>query len=143
MAATKPQIHTFFPTPVCVHYLPIATEANAELRPLILEKAGDPGPAAHGQGWRSDHEFESWGGAHVQTLFRVLRDLADGLTATRAGARINLEWKVSVVAAVRHPGEYQEPVARPVLEPEEPEPEAERERRPELGSGPQPAGALA
>lgn len=113
MAATKPQIHTFFPTPVCVHYLPVATEANAELRPLILERAVNPGPSAHGQGWRSDHEFEAWGGLHVQTLFRVLRDLADGLTATRAGARINLEWKVTATAAVRQPGDHLEPVARP------------------------------
>jgi cell division protease FtsH len=36
-----------------------------------------------------------------------------------------------------------EPVARPAREPAEAEPESEDERRPELGSGPQPAGAMA
>ncbi len=41
MAVSKPQIHSYFPTPVCVHYLPVATDANAELKPLILEKAWD------------------------------------------------------------------------------------------------------
>ena len=39
MAATKPQIRSMFATPVCLHFLPVAQEANAELRPLILEKA--------------------------------------------------------------------------------------------------------
>lgn len=113
MAATKPQIHSYFPTPVCVHFLPIAQEANTELRPLILEKTQSTGRRTHGQGWRSGDDFESWAGAHVQTLLRVLRDLADQMTATRAGGRVNLEWKAHLLAAVRQPGEYQEPCARP------------------------------
>ena len=69
MATQKPQIRSMFPTPVCVHFLPVAQEVNAELRPLILEKmAANGAPDLRGQGWHSSTDFESWGGAPVQTL---------------------------------------------------------------------------
>ena len=110
MAVSKPQIHSYFPTPVCVHYLPVATDANAELKPLILEKAWD---GATSKGWTSAPDFESWGGVHAQTLFRVLRDLADTLTATRTGARVETDWQISASAAIRPPGARQEFTARP------------------------------
>ena len=84
MAATKPQTRSMFATPVCVHFHPVAQEANAELRPLILEKALNHSGNNHGEGWRSSADFDSWGGGQAQTLFRVLRDLADSLTATRS-----------------------------------------------------------
>ena len=113
MATTKPQIRSMFATPVCVHFLPVAQEVNADLRPLILEKAQGNGSNARGQGWRSASDFESWGQDHAQTLFRVLRDLANSLTATRAGGRLNLEWKIAACAAMRQKGEYQELAARP------------------------------
>lgn len=114
MATPKPQIRSMFATPVCVHFLPVAQEANAELRPVILDKMATSGTSnGHGQGWRSHGDFESWGGGPAETLFRVLRELADGLTATRAGARVNLEWKISACAAVRQKGEYAELMARP------------------------------
>ncbi len=117
MAATKPQVRSMFATPVCLHFLPVAQEANAELRPLILEKAQANGLAngasARGDGWRSAADFEAWGGGQAQTLFRVLRDLADSLTATRAGGRVTLPWQISAIAAIRQKGEYQERNARP------------------------------
>ncbi|MDE2182773.1 MAG: hypothetical protein KGJ78_07100 [Alphaproteobacteria bacterium] len=116
MVAPKPQVRTMFATPVCVHFLPVAQEFNAELRPVILEKAQPELAQAgnhHGQGWRSGPDFEAWGGAQVQTLFRVLRDLADSLTAARSGNRVDLEWKIAAVAAVRQKGEYLERAARP------------------------------
>jgi len=117
MAATKPQIRSMFATPVCLHFLPVAQEANAELRPLILEKANGAippnGGPSRGEGWRSAPDFESWGGVPAQTLFRVLRDLADSLTATRAGGRVALDWKITAVAALRQKGEYLERNARP------------------------------
>ena len=37
MATTKPQVRSLFATPLCVHFLPIAPEMNAELRPMIAE----------------------------------------------------------------------------------------------------------
>ena len=113
MAATKPQIRSMFATPVCVHFHPVAQEANAELRPLILEKAQNHQNNNHGEGWRSPPDFESWGGDQAQTLFRVLRDLADSLTATRAGGRVTFAWKITAAAAIRQKGEYQERTARP------------------------------
>jgi hypothetical protein len=117
MAATKPQIRSMFATPVCLHFLPVAQEANAELRPLILEKAqangAVNGAANRGEGWRSTPDFDSWGGGQAQTLFRVLNDLADSLTATRAGGRVVLGWKITATAAIRQKGEYQERNARP------------------------------
>jgi len=113
MAATKPQIRSMFATPVCVHFHPVAQEANVELRPLILEKAQSNGNNNHGEGWRSPPDFESWGGDQAQTLFRVLRDLADSLTATRAGGRVTLDWKIVAAATIRQKGEYQERTAHP------------------------------
>lgn len=114
MATQKPQVRVTFPTPVCIHFLPIAQEANAELRPLILEKMGANGTTDNrGQGWRSAPDFESWGGSAAQTLFRVLRELADGVTATRGGGRISLEWRITACAVVRQRGDYAEILARP------------------------------
>jgi hypothetical protein len=102
MAATKPQIRSLFATPIAVHFLPVAQDVNAAWRPLILEHAQDGQPEL---GWRSGQDFAEWGGEQIQTLFRVARDLADSLTTTRTGARVNLEWKIDVVATVRQRGE--------------------------------------
>ncbi|GAA0546669.1 hypothetical protein FHS83_000781 [Rhizomicrobium palustre] len=119
MVAPKPQIRSMFATPVCVHYLPVAQEFNAELRPLILDRQQkEPlhtGPAQNGshQGWRSSPDLESWGGSQIQTLFRVAREQADNLTANRNGSRVVLDWKVQAWAAVRSKGEYLERNARP------------------------------
>jgi hypothetical protein len=66
MAATlKPEVRSIFVTPVCTHYLPVAQQANAQLRPLILERmqASEPTPL-RGLGWRSRPDFDSWGGLH-------------------------------------------------------------------------------
>ncbi len=99
MATPKPQIRNMFATPVCVHFLPVAPETNAALRPLILERAGAG--------------FEEWGADAAQTLFRVMRELADNMTSTRAGARISLDWKIAAAAAVRQKGDCVEMAARP------------------------------
>lgn len=111
MATPKPQIRSLFATPVAVHFLPVAAEANTDLKPLILERAQAGG--SRGQGWRSPPDFENWGGGHAQTLFRVARDLANSLTSTRAGGRLNLEWIIAASAAMRQKGDYQELAARP------------------------------
>lgn len=116
MPTPKPQIRSLFATPVAVHFLPVAAEVNADLRPLILEKASGSAQGnggARGQGWRSAPDFESWGGAHAQTLFRVVRDLANSITATRSGGRLTLEWAIQSSAALRQKGDYQEMAARP------------------------------
>ena len=105
-----------FATPVCVHFLPVAQEFNAELRPIILEKArleAAETVSNGSQGWRSAADFESWGGPHVQTLFRMLRELADSLTATRNGSRVALDWKIAAAAAIRQKGDFLERNARP------------------------------
>jgi hypothetical protein len=103
-----------FATPVCVHFLPVAQDVNAELRASVIEKMNGNGTNGHhGQGWRSAADFDAWGGLHAETIFRVLRELADSLTATRAGGRISLPWTISASAAVRNKGEYVERAARP------------------------------
>jgi hypothetical protein len=112
MPTSKPQIRSLFATPVCVHFLPIAAEVNAELRPLILERAQANGARARGQGWRSGPDFGNWGGGHAETLFRVVQDLANALTATRAGGRLTLDWKIAANASLRDKGDYQEMSAR-------------------------------
>jgi len=112
MATPKPQIRNCFATPVCVHFLPIAAEVNAELKPLILERVQVNGTRSRGQGWRSAPDFGSWGGNHAETLFRVLQEIANTLTSTRAGGRLTLDWKIAACAALREKGEYQEMSAR-------------------------------
>ena len=114
MVAPKPQIRSMFATPVCVHYLPVAQEFNAELKPIILDHAKlDPATGNHSQGWRSAPDLEAWGGAQLQTLFRVARELADSLTATRNGSRVTLDWQIAASAAIRQRGDYLERAARP------------------------------
>jgi hypothetical protein len=114
MATPKPQIRSMFPTPVCLHFLPVAQEVNAELRPVIIEKMAANGTVdVHGRGWHSTPDLESWGGAPVQTIFRVLRELADSMTATRGGGRVNLEWRITACGVVRQKGEHAELTARP------------------------------
>ncbi|MBS0470726.1 MAG: hypothetical protein JSR60_06615 [Proteobacteria bacterium] len=110
MATGKPQIRSLFATPLAVHYLPVAQEVNQTLRPLIVERSV---PGLRGQGWRSANDIAEWGGEALQTIFRVARDLADSLTATRAGGRVNLNWDVEACATVRGKGEYRELAARP------------------------------
>lgn len=114
MATPKPQIRSTFATPVCVHFLPVAQDVNSELRTTVLEKMNGNGTNGHhGQGWRSTNDFGEWGGLHAETLFRVLREQADNLTATRSGGRVNLEWSVTACASVRQKGQYLEMSARP------------------------------
>ena len=113
MATPKPQIRSLFATPICQHFHPIAAEANAELRPIILEKAQSDGNVIDGLGWRSAPDFENWAGAHAEHLLRVVRELADSLTTSRAGTRVSIEWKITTAAAVRQSGDRQERVARP------------------------------
>jgi hypothetical protein len=110
MPASKPQIRSLFPTPLTIHYLPVAQDVNLALRPLIAERAQ---PGTRGQGWRSEADLETWGGEPVQTLFRVARDLADSLTSTRSGGRVTLPWKIEACATARQKGEYREFAARP------------------------------
>lgn len=108
MATPKPQIRNMFATPVSVHFLPVAPETNAALRPLIVERAGEAA-----RSWRSGADFEEWGAEPSQTLFRVVRELADNMTSTRAGGRISLDWKIAGAAALRQKGDYVEMAARP------------------------------
>jgi len=109
MAASKPQIRSLFATPVSIHFLPIAQDVNAALRPLIVERAGS---GTRGQGWRSDNDL-AFCGEQLQMIFRVARDLADGATSTRTGGRVTLDWKVEANACVRQKGDYREFAARP------------------------------
>ena len=86
MATPKPQIKSTFATPTCVHILPVANDVNSTLRPLVLDKMQNAAPnGARGQGWHSSYDFMDWGGNSAETLFRMVREIADSLTATRAG----------------------------------------------------------
>src|ERR1700753_74851 len=108
--SSKPQIRSLFATPVSIHFLPVAQDVNAALKPLIVERAG---PGVRGQGWRSEGGIAGWCGDALQTVSRVLRDLADGVTATRGGGRVTLDWKIEACACLRQKGEYRESAARP------------------------------
>ena len=111
MPPTKPQIHSLFATPLCVHFVPVAVEMNAELKPMILARTKES--VSRGQGAYAKEDFRSWGNHHAETLMTVVTDLADSLTASRSGARVKTDWVVTARAASRVKGEYQEMVARP------------------------------
>jgi hypothetical protein len=113
MTASKPQIRSLFATPLCVHFVPIAHDVNTELRPLILAKVQNEGGSGHGQGIYIKDDLRVWGNHHADTLFTVVSDLADALTASRAGARVKTDWKITARACIRAKGEYQEVAARP------------------------------
>lgn len=111
MSPNKPQIQTLFVTPLCVHYLPVAAEMNATLRPLIAEKAA--AAPATAQGALVEEDFRLWGNHHAETLVSVITDLADGMTASRNGGRIKTDWSIAIRAIARSRGEQREMAARP------------------------------
>src|SRR5580704_17941269 len=111
MASIKPQIRSLFATPLCVHFLPVATETNATFRPMLLERTRQS--VSRGQGAYAKDDFRHWGNHHGETLLSVVTDIADGLTASRSGARAKVEWRIAARAAMRVKGEYQEMMARP------------------------------
>jgi len=111
MPPTKPQIHSLFATPLCVHFVPVAVEMNAEIKPLILARTKDV--PTRGQGAYVKEDFRHWGNHHAETLLAVVTDLADSMTASRSGARVKTDWKITSRAALRVKGEYQEMMARP------------------------------
>ena len=111
MPPTKPQIHSLFATPLCVHYLPVALEMNAALKPLITAKT--EGVRATAQGTTVPEDFRAFGNHHAETLFTVITDLADGMTASRTGGRVKTEWKIAARAVARGKGEQREMTARP------------------------------
>jgi len=112
MATPKPQVKSTFATPSCIHFLPVANEVNVDLRALITQRfAGITGSKE--EGWRSENDLASWGGNAGQTLFRVLRELADSMTANRAGGRVTVDWQIAACGVVRQKGEYGALAARP------------------------------
>ena len=73
MPPTKPQIHSLFATPLCVHFVPVAVEMNAEIKPLILARTKDS--PTRGQGAYAKEDFRSWGNHHAETLLAVVTDI--------------------------------------------------------------------
>ena len=104
MPPTKPQIHSLFATPLCVHFLPVAVEMNAALKPLIAAKL--EGAKSKGQGAYAAEDFRSWGNSHAATLFTVVTDIADSMTASRTGGRVKTDWKIAARAGMRVKGEH-------------------------------------
>jgi len=109
MPPTKPQIHSLFATPLCVHFLPVAVEMNAALKPVILAKL--EGVPSKGQGAYAAEDFRAWGNYNAETLFTVVTDLADSMTASRTGGRVKTEWKIAARAGMRVKGERKEAAA--------------------------------
>lgn len=105
MATPKPQIRAMFATPVAVHFLPVAAETNSVLRPLISERLKGASGTEAG--------FESWGGNDAETMFRMVREVADGMTSNRSGGRVDIAWKIEASANLVLPGEAQGAAARP------------------------------
>jgi hypothetical protein len=105
MATPKTQIRAMFATPVAIHFLPVAAETNSVLRPLITERL--KGASATEAG------FESWGGPDSETLFRMVREVADSMTATRGGARVDIPWKLEASASLTLSGETHASAAQP------------------------------
>ena len=109
MPPTKPQIHSLFATPLCVHFLPVAVEMNAALKPMIAAKLD--GAKSKDQGAYAAEDFRSWGNHHAETLFTVVTDIADSMTASRTGGRVKTDWKIAARASMRFKGEHKDAAA--------------------------------
>ncbi len=100
-------VRGLFATPVAAVALPDMAARNLELREIILRRrAGCAGVhASNAGGWHSDRAIADWGGAHIEAVLGLARQVANQLTADRQGHRISPRWSMQAWANVNGPGD--------------------------------------
>jgi uncharacterized protein (TIGR02466 family) len=87
-----------FATPVAALEVPDAAARNAGLKTPSVQ-------ASNAGGWHSDREFPAWGGQHVTEILDYGCELANRITADRAGKLVRPAWKTSIWANVNAQGD--------------------------------------
>ncbi len=105
------QVTGLFATPVLVTQLPNASALNEALKKTIFayEKTHASTQHSNLDGWQSDTEFLTWGGAEARKLVDQAGALATRLTANRKGKPVEIDWHINAWANVNrrdHGNEY-------------------------------------
>lgn len=102
----KIEIEPLFATPVAVTPMPDAENISAGLRKTILARAESEPSTAHSNmgGWQSSPDLEEWGGLEAGYLLTFVQQMADRLTADRAGNPAPQDWGLDVWANVNRAG---------------------------------------
>jgi uncharacterized protein (TIGR02466 family) len=100
-------VRGLFATPVAAMEVPDAEARNAELRSIILKKRAETPSvqASNAGGWHSDRDILQWGGPRPAEILDFGRELANRLTADRAGKLVQTAWKTSIWANVNGHGD--------------------------------------
>jgi hypothetical protein len=100
-------VRGLFATPVAALEVPDAAARNAEVKRMILDRgAKTPSvQASNAGGSHSDREFPAWGGQHVTEILDYRCELANRITADRAGKPVRPAWKTSIWANVNAQGD--------------------------------------
>ena len=107
MARVEINIRGLFATPVAAVELPDAAARNAELRRIILDRrVSHPSvQASNAGGWHSDRDILDWGGAGMAEVIAAAKQVANRMTADRAGQPLHPNWSVQAWANVNGPGD--------------------------------------
>src|SRR5271168_3066421 len=100
-------VRGLFATPVAAMEVPDAEARNLELRSIILDRrAQTPSvQASNAGGWHSDREILEWGGRRPAEILEFGKELANRMTADRAGHLVRAAWKASIWANVNARGD--------------------------------------
>ena len=100
-------VRGLFATPVAAVLVPESAERNRELTEIILRRraATESIQASNAGGWHSDRDIASWGGTRVAEVLDLGRQVANQLTADRAGRKISPKWTLQAWANVNGPGD--------------------------------------
>lgn len=104
--AINAELRSYFATPVAVVELPRATDINAALREIVLERERSCASVEHSNlgGWQSAWDFHQWCGEPGNAVLNAARNTADRLTADRQGQRVKVAWKMNSWANINRAG---------------------------------------
>jgi len=100
------QVHAVFATPIVTVEIADAARLNGELKPCILDRAGDHPSSRHSNlgGWQSSWDLGQWGGDAAGELLDQGRAAADRLTADRDGRPVKVDWQTNAWANINRRG---------------------------------------
>ncbi|WP_397458782.1 TIGR02466 family protein [Pseudomonas asplenii] len=104
------KISRLFPTPIAALRHPQFESLNAQLLPIILERAAQRASVQHSNqgGWQSRDDFAQWAGEAGEALLAFAHNMADQLSAVNSPehglVEAELSWLVSAWANINHKG---------------------------------------
>ena len=109
------EVRSYFATPVAVMQTPGFEVRNVALRETILarEQATESNLHSNLGGWQSSWDFHEWGGAAGREVIDGAIEVADKLTADRAGKPVDIDWKYNSWPNINRTGHANEFHAHP------------------------------